>query len=112
MPVSKDLLEEARRDDGVDMIGDTRARGVDDLEAVFVSPRPKQPRWNRPPPVTGEDVDEACRRIVVPGLMLGRPPQPTGKRQHGTPIGQRRRLCDDADRLPRRQQSLYRAGAP
>ena len=41
--------------------------------------------------------------------MLRSPPQAAGKSQYTATVGQRRRLRHNFDRLPRRQQSLYRA---
>ena len=79
MPVSKHLPQQARRSEGVDPIGDTCAPGVDGFEAVFVSPPPDQSYRKRTQPVTGERIDEACRRIVGAGLMLRVPPQAAGQ---------------------------------
>src|SRR6478672_623191 len=87
MPVAEHLLQQACRNRRVDTIGDSRARGIDHIETVFVSPLPHQCHWKRTPPVTHEGVEKTCRRIVAVGMMLRGPPQAGGKAKHGAPVG-------------------------
>ena len=88
MPIDEHRTQRGAGHRRLDPVDHPGAEGGEVLEFVDVSPPHGDAGRQRGEPVAADRVDEAPRRVVAVGLVLGYPAQAAGQREFGAPVPQ------------------------